>query len=264
MELPTIKNKQIQDTLQLIQEVLGEDLLGMYLYGSAVIGGLQRYSDIDLFVVTNRETSRKEKETLVTSLLGISGIYMKEERRPIELTIVNHSEINPWRYPAKFDFQYGEWLRDAFENGNIEPWAAKEMPDLAILITQVLLGSQTLAGAKPEQLLSKIPNQDIIRAQMDSLPDLISEVDTDTRNVLLTLARIWSTVETDTIRSKPDAADWAIERLDKKYRPVIRRAKDICIGNQEEHWEDLQEWIRPCVDDITHKINQKLDSVVMR
>ena len=60
------------------------------------------------------------------------------------MTIVIKSEIKPWRYPPHFDFQYGEWLREKFENGNIDPWPTKEMPDLALLITQVLLASQTL------------------------------------------------------------------------------------------------------------------------
>ncbi len=43
--------------------------------------------------------------------------------------------INPWQYPPHFDFQYGEYLRDSFEKGIIEPWENYEMPDLAVLVT---------------------------------------------------------------------------------------------------------------------------------
>jgi streptomycin 3"-adenylyltransferase len=52
--------KQITQCLRLVERIFGQDLLGVYLYGSAVMGGLQRYSDIDLFVVSNRPTSREE------------------------------------------------------------------------------------------------------------------------------------------------------------------------------------------------------------
>lgn len=188
------------------------NLLGLYLYGSSILGGLQKYSDIDLFVVSNRTTTHEEKVKLATTLLKISGIYMKSKKFPIEMTIVEKSEINPWHYPPQFDFQYGEWLRNQFENGNVEPWQTKEMPDLALLVTQILLASNTLVGANPDQLLCTVPYKDFITALINTLPNLMSELDSDIRNVLLTLARIWSTVATDAICSKPAAADWAINR----------------------------------------------------
>jgi len=68
------------------------------------------------------------------------------------------------------------------------------MPDLALLITQVLLASLTLVGDGPEKLLCKVPYHDFISAITDELPNLVPDLDSDTRNVLLTLARIWSTV----------------------------------------------------------------------
>lgn len=44
---------QLNQCLNLVKEIFGPDLLGVYLYGSPIIGGLQKYSDIDLLVVTN-------------------------------------------------------------------------------------------------------------------------------------------------------------------------------------------------------------------
>lgn len=46
-----IIQQQIDDVLALLQNVLGENLLGVYLYGSILMWGLQKYSDIDLFVI---------------------------------------------------------------------------------------------------------------------------------------------------------------------------------------------------------------------
>ena len=208
MTLPLESNteEQIKACVDLLHEVLRQDLLGVYLYGSSITGGLQKYSDIDLFVVSNRETTCQEKTTLVTHLLTISGVYKKSSKRPIEMTMVVKSEVNPWCYPPKFDFQYGEWLREKFESGTIEPWPTKQMPDLALLITQVLLANRKLFGENPNQLLCKVPYKDFITASLEELDDLITNLNTDTCNVLLTLARIWSTVKTDRIYSKPGAA----------------------------------------------------------
>jgi len=247
--------KQINQCCNLINDILRSDLLGVYLFGSSIVGGLQKYSDIDLLVVSRRATTYEEKTKLAKELLEISGIYMKSKKLPIEMTIVEQSEVNPWHYPPRFDFQYGDWLRKQFEDGNIEPWPSKEMPDLALLITQVLLASKTLMGTSPDQILCKVPYEDYLIATKDALHHLMPDLDSDTRNVLLTLARIWSTVATDTIRSKPAAADWVINHLPEKFRPVMERTKSICKGEEKEHWDDMHTLIRPCADFMINQIN---------
>ena len=144
----------------------------------------------------SRASTFDEKSKLALGLLEISGIYMQGDKPPIEMTLVDKSAINPWQYPPTFDFQYGEWLRESFEKGIVSPWSTKEMSDLAIIITQVLLKSKTLLGIDPKQLLVNVPYEDFIKAMLDDLSRLTNELESDTRNVLLTLARIWSTLET--------------------------------------------------------------------
>lgn len=253
--------QQLKDSLELLRENLGSDLLGVYLFGSSVLGGLQKYSDIDFFVVISRATTAEEKTRLVANLLQISGIYMKGPKSPIEMTLVEKAAINPWQYPPHFDFQYGEWLRDSFEKGITQPWSTYEMPDLALIVTQILLKSQTMYGAEPEQLLAKVPYRDFMKAMLHDLKRLAADLEDDTRNVLLTYARIWSTLETNAIRSKPEAADWALNRLPKTYQPVMKRAKSICIGIENEHWDDLSELIKPCADFMVDKITAQMSSI---
>lgn len=249
--------QQLKDSLELLKMILGSDLLGVYLYGSSLVGGLQKYSDIDLFVVTRRATTSEEKARLIADLLQISGIYMKSSKLPIEMTLVEKAAINPWRYPPRFDFQYGDWLRQSFEKGIIEPWVTHEMPDLALIVTQVLLKSQTLSGLEPERLLAPVPYHDFIKAMLHDLNRLAMDLEHDTRNVLLTYARIWSTLETNAIRSKPAAADWVMNHLPKGYQPVMQRAKSICIGVENEYWDDVKVLIKSCADFMANKINER-------
>lgn len=256
--LGTQAEEQIIQCTQLLKDILGHDLLGIYLYGSAIVGGLQKYSDIDLLVVSSRGTTIEEKKHLITHLLQISGIYLKSSKRPLEMTMVVHSEINPWRYPPHFDFQYGDWLRGIFEEGIIEPWDSKEMPDLAVLITQVLLASKTIMGVPPQKLLDSVPYKDFVKATTSNLESLRSELKDDTRNVLLTFARMWCTLETDTIFSKPEAATWALAQLPQLYHPVMKRARDICLGDEKEDWQDIKDLLQPCADYMMSKINQKI------
>jgi streptomycin 3"-adenylyltransferase len=246
--------QQINECLDLVTKILGDNILGVYLYGSALVGGLQKFSDIDLLVVTHNATTLSEKNELTQHLLQISGLYMKSTKRPIEMTVIEKGAVNPWHYPPCFDFQYGEWLRASFEIGDIEP-QNYEMPDLALIITQVLLKSQTLFGGQPEKILAPVPYADFIKAMLQDLDRLAADIKDDTRNVLLTLARIWCTLETNTICSKPNAADWVIERLPKTYQVVMNRAKSICIGDENEYWEDIKASLKPCVDWMLQEID---------
>lgn len=70
------------------------------------------------------------------------------------------------------------------------------------------------------------------------MDELLRDIDSDTSNEVLTLARIC--VGTDEVRPKNAAADWALHRLPAKHRPVLLRARAIYLGEEEEHWDDLQ------------------------
>jgi len=239
--------QQLDRVVSLVRDVLGDDALGGYLLGSAVLGGLRPESDLDVLVVSARPATLAEKQRLVEGLLPISGRVVPEGRwRRIELTVVAQAELRPWRYPPTMDFQYGDWLRAELERGDLPTPAPN--PDLAVLITMVLLGNAPVFGPPPGELIDPVPHEDVVAAMAGGIDGLLADLDSDTRNVILTLARIWSTVATGVVQSKDGAADWALERLPAEHRPVLARARAIYLGVEEERWDDLRPRIRPHVD----------------
>lgn len=233
--------------------MLGPDAIGAYLFGSAVLGGLKPHSDLDVLTVASRPTTRDEKQRVVDRLMTISG---QDGRRRLELTIVVQADVKPWRYPPTFDFQYGDWLREEFERGDLEPWPTKESHDLATLLTMVLLADRPLLGRPPALVLDPVPSEDLVRAMNDGLKALLLDLDTDTANVVLTLARSWSTLATGEIRSKDGAADWSLDRLPDEHRRVLARARAIYVGEQAERWDDLRPRVRPHVDYVVDEIRR--------
>jgi len=249
--------RQLERVAALVRDVLGPDAVGAYLFGSAVLGGLRPASDLDVLVVSKRETTREEKERLVERLLVLSGRSAPEGRwRRVELTIVVESELRPWRYPPRFDFQYGDWLRSEFESGNVEPWPATSNPDLAVLVTMVLLGGTRVFGPLPSEVFDPVPHDDLVDAMVAGIEGLLGDLESDTRNVILTLARIWSTVATGVIGSKDAAADWALLRLAEEHRPVLAQARAIYLGEREERWDDLRPQVRPHAEYIVAEIRR--------
>ena len=243
--------EQLERVVALAHDVLGADALGAYLHGSAVLGGLRPHSDLDVLVVSTRPTTRADKERLADRLLGVSAY--PGPPRPVELTIVVGSEVRPWRYPPRMDFQYGEWLRRDFERGVVEP-ARVEEPDLVTLLTIVLQHGRAVLGPPAAELLDPPPPGDYARAVAGGMDGLEGDFEADTRNAVLTSARIWCTLATGEIRSKDAAADWALERLPEDRRAPLSRARAIYLGEAGERWDDLD--VRPYADAVVAEIRR--------
>ena len=240
---------QVGQVVALVDAVLGRAAVGVYLHGSAVLDGLKPASDLDFLVVSRRPVELAERRALLAGLLAISGF--PPTARPVELTVVAHPEIRPWRFPPTADLLYGEWLRDEFEAGAIP--GPEPSPDLALLITMVLAGDHPLAGPPPAELLDPVPHADVVRASVAGIPGLLDDLDHDTRNVVLTLARTWTTVATGEIKSKAAAADWAAARLPPRHRPVLEHAKALYLNSRydQERWSDD---LRARVHDHAHHV----------
>ena len=226
---------QIELLLTSVRDVLGEVVIGAYLHGSAVLGGLRPRSDLDVMVVATRPTAHAEKQRLVSGLLAVSL-----RPRPVELTIVVQNEIRPWRYPPRMDFQYGEWWRSEFERGEVEPWTSATNPDLAPLVRMVLLSDTPLLGPAPSDLFEPVPRRDFVQALAHGVDELLTTLESDTCNVVLTLARIWCGVVTDQVHSKDGAAEWVLPRLPPEHRPILARARAIYLDDEEDGWDDLR------------------------
>jgi predicted nucleotidyltransferase len=245
---------QLDQVVELIHALLGHDAVAAYLYGSAVHGGLRPDSDIDVLVVGRRPTTAVERRQFIDRLLAISGRHATSgPSRSIELTIVVGSEVRPWRYPPQLDLQYGDWLRRVFERGDLPPWPTPN-PDLAVLLTIVRRSGRALFGPMPAEILDPVPRADLERAMLDGIPDLLADLDSDTRNVILTLARIWTTMATGKIQPKDVAAEWALARLPRTHHAVLARARAMYLGEEPDRWDDLQPLVRPHTEYVVRQI----------
>ncbi|WP_203920529.1 aminoglycoside adenylyltransferase family protein [Rugosimonospora africana] len=246
---------QTQTVVRLVDDVLGDAVIGTYLHGSSVLGGLKPASDLDFLVVTHRRMDDRQRLLLTRELLKVSGD--PAGARGVELTVVVQPEVRPWRFPPTGDYLYGEWLRDELATHGAAP--PQPMPDLAVLIAVALTGDHPLSGPPPARVLDPVPHSDVVRASVEGIAELLNELDSDTRNVLLTFARIWVTVATGDIRSKDAAADWALARLPPECRPALEYARHLYLNCSyaEENWSDeLRARVRPYVDHVLEEVHR--------
>jgi streptomycin 3"-adenylyltransferase len=237
--------------------VFGHHLVGAYLHGSALTGGLRPSSDLDLLAVTGRPTTPGERHALIDRLLGISGSRARSgPARSIELSIVVQAEVRPWVFPPNLDFQYGDWWRPKFARGDLSPWRTPN-PDLAVMLASARERSDALVGPELSDVLDPIPRAHVNQAMLDGIPDLLADLESDTRNVILTLARIWFTTATGSIEPKDVAAAWALARLPEHDRAVLAHARAIYLGEEPERWEHLQTSVRQHADVLVGAIEAR-------
>lgn len=247
--------EQVHHVVSLVRELLADAVIGIYLHGSAALGSLHPTSDLDLLVVTNRPATRAERRELIEGLMPISGRGDPTGRsRSVELTVVVQADVRPWRYPPRMDLLYGDWWRTEYERRE-EPWESPN-PDLALQLEMALQANHPLFGPPPAEVLDPIPPADVRRAMVDGIPGLLTDLDGDERNVVLTFARIWSSLATGIIRSKDAAADWSLPLLPPEQRAVLAHARAIYLGEAAEAWGDLLPRVRPFVDHVIGEINR--------
>ncbi|WP_312113161.1 aminoglycoside nucleotidyltransferase ANT(9) [Brevibacillus reuszeri] len=238
---------------KVVEELLGSTIVGVYLFGSAVTSGLRIHSDVDVLVVVNQCLTEENRRKLTDRLMPISGkIGNSDSVRPLEVTVINHGDVVPWRFPPKNEFIYGEWLRDEFENGQIQEPTYD--PDLAIVLAQVRKNSVSLFGPDASEVLEPVPMTHIRRAIMDCVPGLIAGIKGDERNVILTLARMWLTIAVGEISSKDIAAEWAIPQLPKEHANLLNAARKAYRGEIVDKWEGLDSEVLALVNHMKSSI----------
>ena len=152
--------------LEGVRGVLGEDLVGAYLHGSAVLGGFRPDSDIDVIVVSARKTTLEEKRRLIALLLSISGrSAAPRSGRPIELDIVVESGVRPWRYPpGPFDFHYNSWGGIDSRRESTEPWTSGTNPGSRVGHWPSCCSAARTCGPGAEAGLRPVPRSDYVGA----------------------------------------------------------------------------------------------------
>lgn len=229
-------SEQVSQVRGVIERHLASALQAVHLYGSALDGGLKPDSDIDLLVTVDARLDEAVRRALLLDLLETSAPPGEGEAlRALEVTVVVRNEVVPWRYPARRELQFGEWLRKDILANVFEP--AVEDADLAILLTKARQRSIALTGPAAEELFDPVPQGDFFRAIADTLGQWESSPDWagDERNVVLTLARMWYSAVNGRIAPKDVAADWAMERLPTEYQPILLEAREAYLGRCDDH-----------------------------
>ncbi|NYF15995.1 streptomycin 3'-adenylyltransferase [Microbacterium sp. AK009] len=235
-----------------VQTALRESLVGLYLYGSAVAGGLRAESDVDLLAVISSRLEHGERAQLIAVLLHVSGRRAYDgPARPVELTVMLAEDLDPWRPVVQL--QYGEWLRDdAIADRLPGPHVD---PDATLLLAMARDAGISLFGPSAQELLPDIPHGAVRSAIVQSLPSLMEDLDGDERNVVLTLARMQATLDTGRFLPKDAAAEELAVTAPTDQAEMLRTAAAAYRGEIVDDWDQLAPALKDFVARVSASIN---------
>jgi len=239
-------NKILTLLLTSVQEILGNQLVGMYLYGSLSSGDFNpETSDIDFLVVTTSTLSDKAIAELRSmhqriwksglkwaSKLEGSYIPKRDIRRHDP-----HSAPCPTVNEGKFylDKRGSDWI--------IQRHVIREQ-------------GTVLAGPDPKSLIDPVSPEDIRRAVKGVLQEWwfpMLEDPSWLKNhgseyhafAILTMCRALYALKHGTIVSKPMAARWAQKELGERWSRVIERSLAQQVGSEDRDlYNESLEFIR--------------------
>jgi predicted nucleotidyltransferase len=248
-------NAVLDDFVQSLRRILGDDFVGAYLQGSFAVGDADEHSDVDFIVATRGDVTDAEREALQAMH---QRIYARE---------------TPWAQHLEGSYVPVGVLRAVsserrslvyLDNGattlELDPHC-----DTAVVRWSLREHGVVLAGPDPRELVDPVPPE-LLRAEAhDALAEYLAWARESQERfeaacggapamsrwkqpyLVLTFCRILHTLAEGHVGSKRVAGEWALRALDSEWSPLIRQALD----DRPEPWKRVHQPARREVIDRT-------------
>jgi predicted nucleotidyltransferase len=247
-------NQILNHLLDDVKEILKDQFVGMYLFGSLANGDFDKDSDIDVLIATTDELA----EGTFTSLYA-----MHERIAEIE---------SPWAFQLEVSYIPQDALRRYNPPNNKHPHLDRdkgEKPHIAShdsdwIIQRCILRERgiIIEGPDPKTLIDPVSPETLKWAVVNIMNSWIKGFLDDSRILestgyqsytVLTLCRIMHTYMNGTIVSKPAAAKWAKQTLEPEWIPLIERA---WLGRQNPGVKSDPEDLKQTLDFIRYTLKR--------
>ncbi len=222
-----------------VKEIVEDQFIGMYLFGSLANGDFDDYSDIDVLIVTDGEISKNKFDALKE---------MHEQIQKIDSPWAIQLEVSYIPQSALRVYDPGNNKHPHFDRGPAERLQVTQHDSDWVVQRHVLRERGiTLVGPEPNTLINFVSTDDLRKAMQPILFEWYAHF-LDKPNpfgsrgyqsyAVLSLCRILYTLQRGEVVSKLTATAWAKETLDSRWIPLIDNAQ---IGRQNPTLKPLPE-----------------------
>ena len=217
-------NDLISTFVDSTKDILGENLVGVYLHGSLAMGCFNpQRSDIDLIIVVNKSLSDSTKREYMEMVVEHNT---QGPAKGIEMSVVLRSVCKPFIYPTPYELH--------FSTGHLDWW--KENPDeyirelkgkdkdLAAHFTIINNRGKCLYGLPIREVFGEVSASNYMDSIWYDVEHAKKEIKYFPMYLILNLARVLAFKENGLVLSKKEGAEWALNKLPFEYRKLIQDA----------------------------------------
>ena len=229
--------KLIGEFVERAQGILKENLVGVYLHGSAVMGCFNpNKSDLDFIVVVNKKMTDDVKKAFMDMVVELDA---KGPAKGIEMSIVTKDVCNPFVYPTPFELHFSKmhigWYQD-----NPDDYIKKMNGtdrDLAAHFTIIGKRGKCLCGQQIEDIFGQVPESNYMDSIWDDIAEVKEDIESNSMYIILNLTRVLAYRKEGLVLSKKEGGEWGIKNLPAKYHTLILSALQEYIDNIDASYD---------------------------
>lgn len=220
------------------QKILGDNLTGIYLHGSAAMGCYHaKKSDIDLLVVV-KETVPDNIKHRFMDMAAELNTYAPP--KGIELSIVKREVCNPFVYPTPFELHFSiahsEWYKtDPIDY--IDKMKGTDK-DLAAHFTMISHRGKCLYGSDIKEVFGAVGKEDYFDSIWSDIEGAETEIMDNPTYIILNLCRVLAYKKEELILSKKEGGKWGLCNVPEKYQILIVQALDEYVSDKSAEWDE--------------------------
>lgn len=247
-------NEIVDILLYRLQEILGDQLIGMYLDGSLANGGFDESSDIDVIVATAIAVSEETFSALQE---------MHQQIMELDSPWATQMEVSYIPQRALRCFDSNDNLHPNLERGKGERLKLMHHESDWVIHRHILRERGiVITGPDPKTLVDPVSPDDLRQGIAQVLPFWFDPVLSNPSEIrkrgyqsffVLSLCRMLYTLKYGEILSKQAAAEWGKENLDPRWTPLIERA---LLGRQNPTLDAQPEDIRETLEMMRYVLGQ--------
>ena len=221
------------------EKILKDNLVGIYLHGSAVMGCFNpNKSDIDLIVVVREHVSDAVKREYMDMVVELDAFGPE---KGIEMSVVTKDACKPFLYPSPFELHFSkmhlEWYRSNPDD-YIKNMKGTDK-DLAAHFTIIGKRGRCLFGAPIDEVFADVPAEAYLDSIYDDIAEAEDDIEENTMYLTLNLARVLAYKKEGLILSKKEGGEWALKNLPKEYHAIIETALKEYAGKSVSYDMEL-------------------------
>ncbi|MDR2515605.1 MAG: DUF4111 domain-containing protein [Christensenellaceae bacterium] len=220
--------RKLEDAMR---SALGEGLSGLYLHGSAVLGGFNpKGSDIDFIILAKKALTFEEKAAILDALLPLEAFAPP---RGFEMSVVLAENALHFFHPCRFELHYAsnyrlDYLADPA--GYFRRYQGSD-PDLAAHFTVILAAGRCLLGRPIAEAFGPVRHEDYLASLRDDARDAMANLAQNPVYACLNLCRVLAYVEEGLVLSKKAGGEWGLTHLPKAFSRVLAAALAAYAGD---------------------------------